>query len=86
MFIWSQDDELESTNRILVQVAEQMEGHVYCTVYTPVGSVGGLWAVQQQQQWVVDGFELEQHKTPVTLLHRVHGVWSVIIKGTVHLK
>lgn len=39
-----------------------MEGHVYCTVYTPLGSVGGLWAVQQQQQWVGDGFELEQHK------------------------
>lgn len=42
--IWCQDDELhnpqtESWYRLL--------NHVYCTVYTPVSSAGGLWVVQQ---------------------------------------
>ncbi|XP_042292121.1 uncharacterized protein LOC121913527 [Thunnus maccoyii] len=40
-----------------VQVLEdEVEGHVYCIIHRPVGSVGELQGVQE---WVCDGFKLQ---------------------------
>eukprot|EP00064_Thunnus_orientalis_P003907 superscaffoldBa00000338_g3918 len=43
-----------------VQVLEdEVEGHVYCIIHRPVGSVGELQGVQE---WVCDGFKVGQYK------------------------
>ncbi len=55
---------------------DEVEGHVYCIIYRPVGSVG---EPQWIQEWVCDGFG--QHKALKFLnYHRGQGDRSVVIK------
>ena len=54
-----------------------MKGHVDSVVHRPVGSVGKL---QGAQEWVCDGFQVEQDKALKGLHnHRGQGDGSVVI-------
>ncbi|CAB1436153.1 unnamed protein product [Pleuronectes platessa] len=78
--------ELKSTNRIPgvgaggVKVLEdEVESHVDCLVYRPVGSVGKL---QRVKEVVGYGLEMGQHKALKGLhYYRGQGDWSVVVKA-----
>ena len=59
---------------------DEVESHVNCVIYRPVGSVGKL---QWVEEVVGDGLEVGQHEALKGLhYHRGQGNWSVVIKAS----